>query len=170
MNDEGDLWVTVFDTYEYNGVDNEVRIAEVNPSTGEFISGPTTLLDGGDPVEVWSIHVSDVAFRYDGAMFISANEPGPLPPEPKSLYLEVNPATAMVVSSVVGPDDIYAAGIVFVGEDDDIVAMDIRGEDDIFLLDLANPPTLSETLLYADPIPTNSGTADLAGCSKLEPQ
>ena len=27
-----------------------------------------------------------------------------------------------------------------------------------------------ETLLYPDPIPTNSGTADLAGCSTLQPQ
>ncbi len=48
--------------------------------------------------------------------------------------------------------------------------MDIRGEDDIFILDLALPPLLDEALLYADPIPTNSGTADLAGCAKLEPQ
>jgi hypothetical protein len=103
-------------------------------------------------------------------MFISANEAGPPPPEPLSRYLEVDPDTATVISSVEGPDHIYAAGIVFVGEEDQIVAMDIRGEDDIFILDLAAPPTLDETLLYADPIPTNSGTADLAGCSKLAPQ
>ena len=63
-----------------------------------------------------------------------------------------------------------ATGIVFVGEEQKIVAMDIRGVDDIFILDLAAPPTLNETLLYPDPIPTNSGTADLAGCSKLQPQ
>ena len=48
--------------------------------------------------------------------------------------------------------------------------MDIRGVDDIFILDLSAPPTLNQTLLYPDPIPTNSGTADLAGCSKLRPQ
>ena len=51
-----------------------------------------------------------------------------------------------------------------------IIAMDIRGVDDIFILDLAAPPTLNKILLYPDPIETNSGTADLAGCSKLEPQ
>ncbi len=38
------------------------------------------------------------------------------------------------------------------------------------LLDLAQPPTLDQMLLYADPIPTNSGTADLAGCVELNPQ
>ena len=38
------------------------------------------------------------------------------------------------------------------------------------VLDLAAPPTLDATLLYPDPILTNSGTADLAGCSKLDPQ
>jgi hypothetical protein len=59
---------------------------------------------------------------------------------------------------------------VFVGEDQQIVAMDIRGEDDSFILDLAAPPTLNQSLLYPDPIPTNSGTADLAGCSTLKPQ
>jgi hypothetical protein len=75
-----------------------------------------------------------------------------------------------VLSSVEGPADIYAAGIVFVGEEEKIVAMDIRGVDDIFILDLAAPPTLNKILLYPDPIETNSGTADLAGCSKLEPQ
>ena len=142
----------------------------VDPLSGEFISGPTVLTENGEPVTVWSIHVSDVAFRFDGAMFVSANEPGPPPPEPLSRYLEVDPATASVVSAVDGPDDLYAAGIVFIGQADQIVAMDIRGEDDIFILDLANPPTLDATLLYPDPIPTNSGTADLAGCAKLEPQ
>ena len=45
--------------------------------------------------------------------------------------------------------------------------MDIRNEDDIFIVDLSAPPTLNATLLYADPIETNSGTADLAGCAKL---
>ncbi len=169
MNDEGDLWVTVFDTYERNAT-TAVRIAEVNPLSGEILDGPTVLTEGGKPVTVWSTHVSDVAFRFDGAMFISANEPGPPPPEPLSRYLEVDPNIATVVSAVAGPDDIYAAGIVFVGEEQQIVAMDIRGADDIFILDLAAPPTLNETLLYADPIPTNSGTADLAGCSKLQPQ
>jgi hypothetical protein len=169
MNDGGDLWVTVFDTYELNAT-TEVRIAEVDPSSGEILDGPTVLTEDGEPVTVWSIHVSDVAFRFDGAMFISANEPGPPPPEPLSRYLEVDPLTATVLSAVEGPDDIYAAGIVFVGEAQQIVAMDIRGEDDIFILDLASPPTLVEMLLYLDPIPTNSGTADLAGCSKLQPQ
>jgi cysteine-rich repeat protein len=169
MNDEGDLWVTVFDTYERNET-TLVSIAQVNPVSGEIIDGPTVVTEGDEPVTVWSIHVSDVAFRFDGAMFISANEPGPPPPEPLSRYLEVDPATATVLSAVEGPNDIYAAGIVFVGEEQQIVAMDIRGEDDIFILDLAAPPTLNQTLLYPDPIPTNSGTADLAGCSKLEPQ
>jgi cysteine-rich repeat protein len=169
MNDDGDLWVTVFDTYELNET-SQVSIAQIDPVSGTIIDGPTVLTEGGGPVTVWSIHVSDVAFRFDGAMFISANEPGPPPPEPLSRYLEVDPATATVSSSVEGPEDLYAAGIVFVGEADQIVAMDIRGEDDIFILDLAAPPTLDATLLYADPIPTNSGTADLAGCSKLEPQ
>ena len=169
MNDGGDLWVTVFDTYEQNET-TQVSIAQIDPVSGEIIDGPTVLTEGAEPLTVWSIHVSDVAFRFDGAMFISANEPGPPPPEPLSRYLEVNPATASVLSSVEGPDNLYAAGIVFVGEADQIVAMDIRGEDDIFILDLAAPPTLDETLLYADPIPTNSGTADLAGCSTLEPQ
>ena len=169
MNDEGELWVTVFDTYELNA-NTQVSIAQVDPSSGEFIDGPTLLTENGVPVTVWSIHVSDVAFRFDGAMFISANEPGPPPPEPRSRYLEVDRATASVLSSVEGPTDIYAAGIVFVGQAQQIVAMDIRGEDDIFMLDLAAPPTLDATLLYPDPILTNSGTADLAGCSKLDPQ
>jgi hypothetical protein len=71
-----------------------------------------------------------------------------------------------VLSAVEGPDDIYAAGIVFVGEAEQIIAMDIRGVDDIFILDLSAPPTLDQALLYADPIPTNSGTADLAGCAQ----
>src|SRR5690606_12666921 len=106
------------------------------------IDGPTVLTEGGEPVTVWSIHVSDVAFRFDGAMFISANQPGPPPPEPLSRYLEVDPSTATVLSAVEGPDDLYAAGIVFVGQEQKIVAMDIRGEDDIFILDLAAPPTL----------------------------
>ena len=169
MNDNAELWVTVFDKYEFNGT-SEVSIAQVNPVSGEFIDGPKVLTEKGKPVNVWSIHVSDVAFRFDGAMFISANEPGPPPPEPLSRYLEVDRATATVLSAVEGPDDIYAAGIVFVGKEQQIVAMDIRGEDDIFVLDLAAPPTLNETLLYPDPIPTNSGTADLAGCSQLNPQ
>lgn len=167
MNDEGELWVTVFDTYEKNE-NTEVRIAQVDPTTGAFISGPTPLTEGGQPVTVWSTHVSDVAFRHDGVMFISANAPGPPPPEPVSRYLEVDPTTATVLSSVDGPDDVYAAGIVFVGEAQQILAMDIRGVDDVFVLDLSMPPTLDETLLYPDPIPTNSGTADLAGCSKLK--
>jgi len=166
MNDDGELWVTVFDTYESNAT-TEVQIAEVNPITGTLVSGPTTLMNGGQPVTVWSTHVSDVAFRYDGAMFLSANEPGPPPPEPLSKYYEVDPATATVLSEVDGPDDLYAAGIVFIGDAQQILAMDIRGEDDVFVLDLSAPPTLNEALLYPDPIPTNSGTADLAGCSKL---
>ncbi|MCB9702288.1 MAG: DUF4215 domain-containing protein [Myxococcales bacterium] len=169
MNDDGELWVTVFDTYERNQ-NTQVRIAQVNPVSGEIIKGPTVLTENGEPVMVWSTHVSDVAFRYDGAMFISANEPGPPPPEPLSRYLEVDRATAKVLSAVDGPNDIYAAGIVFIGAEEQIVAMDIRGEDDIFILDLSMPPTLNQSLLYPDPIPTNSGTADLAGCSKLEPQ
>jgi cysteine-rich repeat protein len=169
MNDDGELWVTVFDTYERNET-TEVRIAQADPDSGEFIDGPTLLTEGNMPVTVWSTHVSDVAFRFDGAMFLSANEPDPPPPDPLSRYLEVDRATATVLASVEGPDDLYAAGIVFVGEEAQIIAMDIRGEDDIFILDLSAPPTLNETLLYADPIMTNSGTADLAGCSKLEPQ
>ena len=169
MNDEGQLWVTVFDTFEFNG-NASVSIAQVDPDSGMIIDGPDVLTEGGEPVVVWSSHVSDVAFRFDGAMFISANEAGPPPPEPLSRYLEVDRATAKVLSAVDGPDDIYAAGIVFVGEEQKIVAMDIRGADDIFILDLSAPPTLNEALLYADPIPTNSGTADLAGCSKLNPQ
>ena len=169
MNDEAELWVTVFDTYERNAT-TEVSIARVDPDSGEFIEGPTLLTENGMPLKVWSTHVSDVAFRFDGAMYISANEPGPPPPEPRSRYLEVDRATATVLSAVEGPDDIYAAGMVFVGEAERIIAMDIRGVDDIFILDLSAPPTLDANLLYADPIPTNSGTADLAGCSKLEPQ
>jgi cysteine-rich repeat protein len=169
MNDDGELWVTVFDTYESNQ-NTQVRIAEVDPLSGDIIDGPTLLTSNGQPVTVWSTHVSDVAFRFDGAMFLSANEPGPPPPEPLSLYFEVDRATANVLSTVEGPDDVYAAGIVFVGEEQEVVAMDIRGADDIFILDLAQPPTLNEALLYEDPIPTNSGTADLAGCSKLLPQ
>jgi cysteine-rich repeat protein len=169
MNDGADLWVTVFDTYESNK-NTAVMIAKVDPISGEFMVGPTALTEGGKPVTVWSTHVSDVAFRFDGAMFISANEPGPPPPEPASRYLQVNPINATVLSAVEGPDDIYAAGIVFVGEEQEIVAMDIRGVDDIYILDLAAPPTLNQSLLYPDPIPTNSGTADLAGCSKLKPQ
>jgi cysteine-rich repeat protein len=169
MNDEGELWVTVFDTYERNET-TEVSIARVDPASGEFIDGPTLLTEGAGPVTVYSTHVSDVAFRFDGAMFISANEPGPPPPDPLSRYLEVDRAAATVLSAVEGPEDLYAAGIVFVGEEQQIVAMDIRNEDDIYILDLAAPPTLNETLLYPDPIPTNSGTADLAGCSKLAPQ
>lgn len=169
MNDDGELWVTVFDTYERNET-TPVSIARVDPVSGEFIDGPTPVTEGGQPLTVWSTHVSDVAFRFDGAMFISANEPGPPPPEPLSRYLEVDRATATVLSAVEGPDDLYAAGIVFVGEEEQIVAMDIRGADDIFILDLAAPPTLNASLLYADPILTNSGTADLAGCSKLQPQ
>lgn len=169
MNDEGELWVTVFDTYERNAT-TEVSIARVDPVSGEFADGPTLLTEGDVPVTVWSTHVSDVAFRFDGAMFISANEPGPPPPDPLSRYLEIDRATATVVSAVEGPGDIYAAGIVFVGEEAQIVAMDIRNEDDIYILDLSAPPMLDATLLYPDPIPTNSGTADLAGCAKLEPQ
>ena len=169
MNDEGELWVTVFDTYERNAT-TEVSIARVDPIAGEFSDGPTPLTEGGVPVTVWSTHVSDVAFRFDGAMFISANEPGPPPPDPLSRYLEIDRATATVVSAVEGPGDIYAAGIVFVGEEAQVVAMDIRNEDDIYILDLSAPPMLDATLLYPDPIPTNSGTADLAGCAKLEPQ
>jgi cysteine-rich repeat protein len=166
MNDDGELWVTVFDTYEQNA-NTEVRIARVDPATGALLSGPTTLTSGNQPVTVWSTHVSDVAFRHDGAMFLSANAPGPPPPEPVSKYYEVDPATATVLSTVDGPDDLYAAGIVFVGQAQQILAMDIRGVDDVFVLDLAMPPGLNQTLLYPDPIPTNSGTADLAGCSKL---
>lgn len=169
MNDEGELWVTVFDTYERNA-NTDVRIAQVNPLSGEFLAGPTVLTEGGAPVSVWSTHVSDVAFRFDGAMFISANEPGPPPPEPRSRYLEVDRAAAKVLSAVAGPNDIYAAGMVFVGDAGRIIGMDIRGVDDIFILDLTAPPTLNPLLLYPDPIQTNSGTADLAGCSKLEPQ
>lgn len=169
MNDAAELWVTVFDTYERNAT-TQVRIAQVDPATGKFIDGPKLLMEAGMPVTVWSTHVSDVAFRFDGAMFVSANEPGPPPPEPLSRYLEVDRASATVLSSVKGPNDIYAAGIVFIGEDELIVAMDIRGDDDIFILDLSAPPTLNQSLLYPDPIPTNSGTADLAGCSKLSPQ
>ncbi len=169
MNDEGELWVTVFATYERNET-TAVSIAQVSPDSGEFIDGPTPLTEGGVPVTVWSTHVSDIAFRFDGAMFISANEPGPPPPDPQSVYYEVDRAAATVLSSVAGPADVYAAGIVFVGKEQQIVAMDIRGEDDIFRLDLAAPPMLNKTLLYPDPIPTNSGTADLAGCAKLEPQ
>ncbi|MBL9104055.1 MAG: hypothetical protein JNL82_24130 [Myxococcales bacterium] len=169
MNDSAELWVTVFDTYELNQ-NTAVRIAAVDPDTGQFVDGPDPLLAGNTPVTVYSTHVSDVAFRFDGAMFLSANDPGPPPPEPLSRYLEVDRDTATVVSSVAGPDDLYAAGIVFVGEAERIIAMDIRGVDDIFILDLAAPPDLNETLLYPDPIPTNSGTADLAGCAKLEPQ
>ena len=166
MNDDGELWTTVFDTYEKNET-TEVRIARIDPATGALISGPTTLTSGATPVSVWSIHVSDVAFRSDGAMFVSANGPGPLPPEPVSHYHEIDPFSATVLSTVEGPDDLYAAGIVFVGVEQLILAMDIRGEDDVFVLDLASPPTLNETLLYPDPIPTNSGTADLAGCVNL---
>lgn len=169
MSDQGELWVTTFDTYELNAT-SEVHIAQVDPSSGEFLSGPTLLFEGDEPVAVWSIHVSDVAFRFDGAMFVSANDAGPPPPEPVSRYLEVDRETATVISVVEGPTDIYAAGIVFVGEADEIIAMDIRGDDDIFSLDLAQPPTLAQALLYADPIETNSGTADLAGCAKLNPQ
>ncbi|MCA9698544.1 MAG: hypothetical protein KC431_13540, partial [Myxococcales bacterium] len=161
--------VTVFDTYELNQT-TQVRIARVDPLSGEVISGPTVLTENGEPVTVWSIHVSDVAFRFDGAMFVSANEPGPPPPEPLSRYLEVDRDTATVLSAVDGPNDLYAAGIVFVGEEQQVVAMDIRGADDIFIIDLSAPPTLDASLLYADPIETNSGTADLAGCSKLNPQ
>ncbi len=168
MNDLGELWVTVFDTYESNQ-DTEVQLARVNPNTGTFIEGPTTITMMGQPLSVYSTHVSDVAFRSDGTMFLSANAPGAPPPEPVSRYLEVDPGTATVQSMVEGPDDLYAAGIVFVGDQDEILAMDIRGEDDIYVLDLAAPPTLSATLLYPDPIPTNSGTADLAGCSTLPP-
>jgi hypothetical protein len=87
-----------------------------------------------------------------------------------SRYLEVDRATATVSSVVEGPDDIYSAGIVFVGEADLVLAMDIRGADDIYLLDLSAPPSLNATLLYDDPIRANAGTADLAGCSKLKPQ
>ncbi len=166
MNDDGDLWVTVFDTYERNET-TQVRIARVDPQSGAFLSGPTTLTANNQPVTVWSTHVSDVAFRADGAMFLSANESGPPPPEPLSLYLEVDPVNANVVRTVEGPDDLYAAGIVFLGDADQILAMDIRGEDDVFVLDLSAGPTLDETLLYPDPIPTNSGTADLAGCVNL---
>ena len=166
MNDAGELWVTVFDTYEKNET-TEVRIARINPNTGEIIDGPTTLTEQGTPVTVWSTHVSDVAFRHDGAMFLAANAPGPPPPEPVSRYYRVDPATATVLESIDGPVDIYAAGIVFVGEAQKLVAMDIRGEDDVFILDLAKPPELERSLLYPDPIPTNSGTADLAGCAKL---
>ncbi|MCA9687540.1 MAG: hypothetical protein KC457_35590, partial [Myxococcales bacterium] len=132
MNDGGELWVTVFDTYELNQT-TQVRIAQVDPLSGEFISGPTVLTENGEPVTVWSIHVSDVAFRFDGAMFVSANEPGPPPPEPLSRYLEVDRDTATVLSAVDGPNDLYAAGIVFVGEEQQVVAMDIRGADDIFI-------------------------------------
>jgi cysteine-rich repeat protein len=169
MNDDAELWVTVFDTYERNET-TEVSIARVDAVSGEFIDGPTVVSEGGVPLTVWSTHVSDVAFRSDGVMFISANEPGPPPPEPLSRYLEVDRAAATVVSAVEGPADIYAAGMVFVGEAERIVAMDIRGVDDIYILDLSAPPTLNQMLLYPDPIPTNSGTADLAGCSQLEPQ
>ncbi|MEZ4380395.1 MAG: hypothetical protein R3A79_03550 [Nannocystaceae bacterium] len=166
MSDDGELWVTVFATYESNE-NTPVSLAQVDPDTGLFLDGPTQITENGQPLVVWSTHVSDVAFRFDGAMFISANEPGPPPPEPLSRYLEVDRMTAEVVSAVEGPEDIYAAGIVFVGEAQEIVAMDIRGADDIFILDLAAPPTLNESLLYPDPIPTNSGTADLAGCANL---
>jgi hypothetical protein len=166
MDDDGELWVTVFDTYERNET-TEVRIAQIDPLTGALLDGPTTLTSGGQPVTVWSTHVSDVAFRHDGAMFVSANAPGPPPPEPVSQYHLVDRATATVMSTIDGPDDLYAAGIVFIGDAERILAMDIRGEDDIFVLDLSAPPTLNETLLYADPIPTNSGTADLAGCVNL---
>jgi cysteine-rich repeat protein len=169
MSDAGELWVSVFDTYEQNTT-TAVRIAEVDPRSGEFASGPTPLTENGAPLEVYSIHVSDLAFRFDGALFLAANEPGPPPPEPLSRYLEIDPQNAEVVAAVAGPNDIYAAGIVFVGQAQQIIAMDIRGEDDIFLLDLAQPPALAPVLLYADPIPTNSGTADLAGCAKLNPQ
>ena len=166
MNDDGELWTTVFDTYESNAT-TEVRTARLDPATGAILDGPTTLTMGNQPVTVWSTHVSDVAFRFDGAMFVSANEPGPPPPEPLSQYFEVDPTTATVLSAVDGPDDLYAAGLVFVGENDKILAMDIRGADDVYLLDLAQPPGLDAMVLYPDPIPTNSGTADLAGCVKL---
>ena len=166
MNDDGELWVTVFDTYELNE-NTEVRIARVDPASGALLSGPTTLMSANQPVTVWSTHVSDVAFRHDGAMFLSANAPGPPPPDPVSRYYEVDPVTATVLSTVDGPNDLYAAGIVFIGDAQQILAMDIRNEDDVFVLDLSAPPTLSQTLLYPDPIPTNSGTADLAGCSQL---
>lgn len=166
MNDAGELWITTFETYEQNGT-SQVHIARANPLTGALLVGPTLLTSAANPVTVWSSHVSDVAFRHDGAMFISANAPGPLPPEPVSRYYEVDPNTATVLSTTDGPDDIYAAGIVFVGQAKQILAMDIRGADDVFVLDLAAPPALAEQLLYPDPIPTNSGTADLAGCAKL---
>jgi cysteine-rich repeat protein len=166
MNDAGQLWVTVFDTYERNE-NTEVRIARVNPDSGALLSGPTTLTSAGQPVSVWSTHVSDVAFRNDGAMFLSANAPGPPPPEPLSKYLQVDPLSATVTASIDGPNDLYAAGIVFIGDAQQILAMDIRGADDVFVLDLSAPPSLNEMLLYPDPIPTNSGTADLAGCATL---
>lgn len=166
MNDSGDLWVTVFDTYERNE-NTEVRIAQVDPKTGAFLSGPTTLMENNKAVVVFSTHVSDVAFRSDGAMFISANAAGPLPPDPISKYYRVDPKTATVVSSVDGPTEPYSAGIVFIGDAQRILAMDIRNVDDIYVLDLATPPTLNPKVLYPDPIPTNSGTADLAGCSRL---
>ncbi len=69
----------VFDTYERNA-NTEVSIARVDPVSGEFLEGPDVLTENGAPVTVWSTHVSDVAFRFDGAMFISANEPGPRHP------------------------------------------------------------------------------------------
>lgn len=166
MSDSGDLWVTVFDTYERNE-NTEVRIAQVDPKTGALLSGPTTLMENNKPVVVYSTHVSDVAFRSDGAMFISANGPGPLPPDPVSKYYRVDPKTATVLSVVDGPTEPYSAGIVFIGDAQQILAMDIRNVDDIYVLDLATPPGLNPKILYPDPIPTNSGTADLAGCSRL---
>ena len=166
MNDSGDLWVTVFDTYERNE-NTEVRIARVDPKSGAISSGPTTLMWNNQPVVVWSTHVSDIAFRADGAMFLSANAPGPLPPDPVSRYFRVDPSTATVLSSMDGPTEPYAAGIVFIGDAQQILAMDIRNADEVHVLDLSAPPTLNPKLLYPDPIPTNSGTADLAGCSHL---
>src|SRR5690606_33379491 len=51
MNDDGDLWVTVFDTYELNQT-TQVSIAQVAPVTGTIIDGPTVLTERGMPVTV----------------------------------------------------------------------------------------------------------------------
>jgi hypothetical protein len=108
-----------------------------------------------------------LANKKTSALFLSANAPGPTPPDPVSRYYEVDPTTAAVLSTVDGPVDLYAAGIVFIGQAQQILAMDIRIDDEVYVLDLSAPPTLNQMLLYPDPIPTNSGTADLAGCSQL---
>ncbi len=169
MSDTEELWVTLYDTYELNE-NRELRLARIDPKDGTVLAGPTVVTSNGTAIETGSIHVSDVAFRADGKMFISSNEPwgsgGPGSAVP-SRYLEVDPQTATVVDTITGPLEPYAAGIVFIGSQSRMLAMDILSVDDIYSLDLSVPSTLDAKLLYADPIPTNSGTADLAGCVKL---